>query len=91
MERNQGSENGNRHAKGEIMMKLAEPMTHEDISALLQRAAAELLVLDENLRLKSGEIDVKELTEFRQMVDIVRHTAYVVHKWTDERDLLPSG
>ena len=72
-------------------MKLAEMTTHEDISALLQRAAAELLVLDEDLRLKSGEIDVKKLAEFRQVMDIVRHTAYVVHKWTDNRDKLPSG
>ncbi len=72
-------------------MKLAELTTQEDISALLQRAAAELLVLDDNLRLKSGEINVQELAEFRQMVDIVRHTAYVVHKWTDNRDKLPSG
>ncbi len=72
-------------------MKLAEPTTQEAISALLQRAAAELLVLDENLRSKSGEIDAQELAEFRQMVDIVRHTAYVVHKWTEERDKLTSG
>ena len=72
-------------------MKLAEMTTHEDISALLQRAAAELLVLDEDLRLKSGEIYVKKLAEFRQVMDIVRHTAYVVHKWTDNRDKLPSG
>ncbi len=72
-------------------MKLAEPTTHEAISDLLQRAAAELLVLDENLRSKSGEIDTEELAEFRQMVDIVRHTAYVVHKWTGDRDKLPPG
>ena len=76
--------------KGDVM-KLAELTTHEGISPLLRRAAAELLVLDENLRLKSGEIDMRELAEFRQMVDIVRHTAYVVHKWTDDRNKLPSG
>ena len=72
-------------------MKLTELTTHENISAPLQRAAAELLVLDEKLRLKSGKIDVRELAEFRQIMDIVRHTAYVVHKWTDDRDKLPSG
>ena len=64
-------------------MKLAEPTTHEAISDLLQRAAAELLVLDENMRSKSGEIDTEELAEFRQMVDIVRHTAFTIQTWLE--------
>ena len=64
-------------------MKLAEPTKHEAISGLFQRAAAELLVLDENLRSKSGEIDSEELAEFRQMIDIVRHTAFTIQTWLE--------
>ncbi len=57
----------------------------ETVSAQLQKMAADLLALDRALKLKPRGVNGRTLAEFRQMIDIVRHTAFTVQTWLETR------
>ena len=56
-------------------MKTPTLTPDETVSAQLQKMAADLLAVDRVLKLKPRGINGITLAEFRQMIDIVRHTA----------------
>ena len=55
----------------------------ETVSAQLREMSADLLVLDRALKLKPRGVNGRRLAEFRQMIDIVRHTAFRVQTWLE--------
>ena len=55
----------------------------ETVSAQLREMSADLLELDRTLKLKPRGINDRRLAEFRQMIDIVRHTAFRVQTWLE--------
>lgn len=55
----------------------------ETVSTQLREMSADLLELDRALKLKPRGVNGRRLAEFRQMIDIVRHTAYTVQTWLE--------
>ena len=55
----------------------------ETVSAQLREMSADLLELDRALKLKPRGVDGRRLAEFRQMIDIVRHTAFTIQTWLE--------
>lgn len=55
----------------------------EGLPARLQRVGNELLELDQAIR--SGDIDIRLLEGFRQAIDHVRETTWVVQQWIELR------
>lgn len=81
---------GLRHSpEGEVLgmaLALAEPSeTFWGMSFRIKKASNDLVKLEEALR--SGGIDQQVLRDFRDAVDYVRKTAWVVYEW-QERQLL---
>ena len=67
-------------------MKTPTLTPEETVSAQLQKMAADLLALDSVLKLKPRRINGRMLAEFRQMIDIVRHTAITVQAWIESHN-----
>jgi len=54
---------------------------NQDLASRLQKTTAELRELEQVI--KSGDIDPRVLREFRQAVDHLRQTAWVVQQWLE--------
>ena len=64
-------------------MNTGNSTAKEGLPARLQRVGNELLELDQAIR--SGDIDVRLLEGFRQAIDHVRETTWVVQQWIELR------
>ena len=59
----------------------AETSPSQALAARLHNLGAELRALEEDI--KAGQVDVRVLQEFRESVDQIRVTAWVVQQWTE--------
>jgi len=60
------------------------PIGDQQLASRLQRTAAELRDLEQLLI--SGDLEPRLLLEFREAVNHIRHTAWVVQKWLEKRE-----
>ena len=67
-------------------MKTPTLTPEEIVSAQLQKVAADLLAVYSVLKLKPRGINGGTLAEFRQMIDIVRHTAITGRAWLESHN-----
>ena len=62
---------------------MPDVMTHNTYLTLeLKKTTDQLHELEEKLR--AGEVDPRVLTDFREAINHVRHTAWAVQRWVDE-------